>query len=208
MNKTLSSFLVWIIVLLFGFGSIYSQITQDISIFNARLDKENKVEELCKLKPNVANGYRKYLILELLSSDPKCFQNTTSMYNCIVLDTVHYQIALLDQDDKLYGSIAYNEQVHSYDIVLNSEGGKRKFVASPQAPNNDISPQFIANRAVAIRNILRLKPDAIMAYNQLANTFLFLKYDRIFVYRIDSFESIELDSYVRLILKGNSNTAK
>jgi hypothetical protein len=148
-------------------------------------------------------AYKPLLLLQLDYDRSKKIAPTGSVYDALRLDTLNFEIAFLDKDGLLVATLrSPNNTTSNFVLNLTSSGGQPTFIANSDFPKDSVTLKNINDRAISIRDIQRLQPDVILSFNQLAQTFLFLKANKIFVYRIQFHDSFELDRYVDLVIRG------
>ena len=194
-------------------------ITSQIKRFYTQLDKSIACDDAISrysllgdtvsrnansIKPDFDfRAYKPLVLLKLDYDRTKKISPTSSLYDAMQLDTLHFEIAFLDKNDLLVATLQLSPHNSSI-LELNptSTGGKPSFIADEGFPKDTLTTKNINDRAISIRDILRLQPDVILTYNQLAQTFLFLKANKIYVYRIQFHDSFELDRYVDIVIRG------
>jgi hypothetical protein len=149
------------------------------------------------------HSYKPLLLLQLDYNISKKLDPSGSIYDVLLLDTLNYEIAFLDKEGLLVATLnsPKNSSTPSQ-LNLTSLGGRPSFIANSTFPKDTVTSKNINDRAISIRDIQRLQPDVILSFNQLAQTFLFLKANKIFVYRIQFHDSFELDRYVDIVIRG------
>ena len=210
-------------VLLLSFFSLVAvdgeNVTSSIKQFYAQLDKSKVCADVLnryllssashsgnsnpKTPELDLRAYNPLLLLQMDYDRSKKIVPNASIYDVLSLDTLNFEIAFLDKDGLLVATLrSPNNTSSAFELNLTSSGGQPTFITNSTYPKDTLTTKNINDRAISIRDILRLQPDVILTYNQLAQTFLFLKANKIYVYRIQFHDSFELDRYVDIVIRG------
>ena len=213
----------WACVLLLSFFSLMAvngeNLTSKIKRFYAQLDKSKVSADVLNryLLSNASHSgnsnsktpelelraYKPLLLLQLDYDRSKKIVPTASIYDVLSLDTLNFEIAFMDKDGLLVATLrSPNSTSSAFELNLTSSGGQPTFITNSTFPKDTVTSKNINDRAISIRDIQRLQPDVILSFNQLAQTFLFLKAEKLYVYRIQFHDSFELDRYVDIVIRG------